>query len=122
MTYIFELPLYVMHGNKKISLTLNWYRNAHYHQSNKIKSEYQPIGPHTFVARQITVRYTLILCDKRRTDAQNWIAVADKFFLDWLVKNGMIQDDDCSVYSGGSWRVERDISQDHHRLLAYVST
>jgi len=118
-----ELPLYVVIGvkkPKKISLTLNWYRNAHFHVSNSVKANYSPIDLMPFHASKISIDYTLVLSSKKRTDAQNWISVADKFFLDWLVQNGMIHDDDFSVYSSGSWKVITDSSWNINRLYATI--
>lgn len=125
MTHIFELPLYITVGvrkPKKISLTLNWYRNAHHHLSNKIKQNYRPISGAAFKANRIKIRYELILSNNKKTDYKNWEAVADKFFLDYLVREGMIPEDDCSVYDGGGWTVSKDTSLNQHKLIAYVST
>lgn len=92
-TITFKLPCYATVGRRRVSLTLNWYRNAHYQQSNAVKAQYAPCGG-SFRANQIRIHYTLVLDNDRRTDVMNWIAVADKFFCDWMVKAGMIPDDD----------------------------
>ena len=119
-TYRFELPLYAMIGKKKIPLNLNWYRNAHYRALSQVKREYWPIQSQPFKARLVRVHYHLVLCDRRRTDATNWIAIADKFFMDWLVARTYLPDDNCNHYRGGSWSVEKDLAQSVHRLYADV--
>jgi hypothetical protein len=120
MMYLYELPLYATIGKKTVPLNLNWYRNAHYRALAQVKREYWPLESHPFKAREIRVHYRLVLCDRRRTDATNWISVADKFFMDWLVAQGYLPDDNCNHYSGGSWAVEKDLAQSVHRLYAQV--
>ena len=122
MEYTFILPCYMQLDNKKISLTLNWYRNAHHYILNNVKQSWRPVSfPSQFNASQITIDYTLILCDNRRTDAMNWISVADKFFSDWLTGNGYIIDDCASVYTGGSFKVLRDTSLSAYQIVAKVT-
>lgn len=94
----FILPCYMMIGQKKISLNMNWARNAHFQLLNKVKQSYWPLESVKFKADRVSVAYTLVWNNLRRTDRMNWIAQADKFFLDWLVTNGYIEDDDLSHY------------------------
>lgn len=92
-TACFILPCYIHIGSKKISLNLNWYRNAHYMILAKAKETFYPIKWESFKAKKISVKYTLVLSDNKRTDVMNWITIVDKFFMDWLVNNGYMKDD-----------------------------
>ena len=120
MTYNFALPCYLYLGSKKLSLNLNWYRNAHYQTLNKTKQSYAPIKVAMFRADKIRVSYTLVWNSNRRTDFMNWIAVADKYFLDWLVSMGCITDDDLKHYVGMSVSVRVDTSVKESYIIAEV--
>jgi hypothetical protein len=113
---VFELPCHVIIGSKNpktIPLNMNWYRNAHYQITNKVKQAYQPIKGEWFEAKKIAVSYTLHLPNNRRTDLMNWLSIADKFFLDWLVTNGCLYDDGIKQYPkvSGSASVEKGIPE-----------
>jgi hypothetical protein len=96
---IFKLPCYIHIGYEKVPLNLNWYRNAHFQLLNKTKQAYYPdLFVPLFKASEISISYTLVWNSKRRTDLMNWIAVADKYFLDWLVAQGYIPDDSLNYY------------------------
>jgi hypothetical protein len=92
-TIRFILPCHVFTGKKNISLTQNWYRNAHFYEINKVKQSYWPIQSAPFHAEKIAIHYVLHLKDHKRTDLMNWLSIADKFFADWLVGRGYISDD-----------------------------
>ena len=105
---LYKLPCYMDIGKKRISLNLNWYRNAHHQTLSRAKREFAPISGEWFQAKKIRIKYTLFLGTNRRTDGMNWIAVVDKFFADWLVNNGRIPDDCWKHYTGGAWDVVRE--------------
>lgn len=111
----FVLPCYMMIGNKRISLNLNWYRNAHFQLLNKVKQAFWPLESVQFRADRIEITYTLVWNNRRRTDRMNWIAVADKFFLDWLVERGYMVDDDLTRYSSTTARqiIDPDAAESH---------
>jgi hypothetical protein len=108
----FILPCRVIVGKKEVPLNLNWYRNAHYRILAEAKRNFAPIStPDRFEQMAACeIHYTLNLPTKRRTDGQNWLAVVDKFFADWLVDKGIIADDCAKVYQGGCWSVSYDSS------------
>ena len=114
MTHTFHLPIYLT-LSKRISLNINWYRNAHYQTLNKTKREYEPMCGEVFKADKIRVNYTLVWNNNRRTDFMNWIAVADKYFLDWLVSMGCIPDDDLKHYDACTVasRVDRTVKESY---------
>lgn len=113
MIYNFILPCYAQLGKKRIPLNLNWYRNAHYRALSEIKKQWQPVKYESFTGSLISVHYVFHRSGNRRTDASNWISVTDKFFLDWLVNNCMIPDDDCTHYTASSWEVAKTIEQNY---------
>ena len=112
--HTFHLPIYLQLG-KRISLNLNWYRNAHYRILNYTKRQYQPVSGEVFKADKIRVNYTLVWNNNRRTDFMNWIAVADKYFLDWLVSMRCIPDDDLKHYDSCTvaCRVDRTVKESY---------
>lgn len=87
---------------KTILVGLNWYRNAHYLVSNKVKHHY-----HELVSKQITrerfdkikLKYR-VYAQRNGTDGHNIRAVMEKFFMDGLVECGVIADDDISHVLG----------------------
>jgi hypothetical protein len=117
--HTFQLPIYLT-LSKRISLNLNWYRNAHYQALNKTKQAYCPIKLSMFKADKIRVNYTLVWNNNRRTDFMNWIAVADKYFLDWLVGMGCIPDDDVKHYDACTVACRVDTTVNESYIIAEV--
>lgn len=120
-TYNFVLPCYVFIGNKKISLNINWYRNAHYSVLNKTKQSYFPLSFEQFSAKRIHVSYSLVWNNNRNTDMMNWIAIADKYFLDWLVNMNYIPDDCLKNYRTCDSSAEIDTSAKEPYITAKVT-
>ena len=119
--YKFDLPIYIHFGSKKISLNLNWYRNAHFMILNRTKQEYFPMIIEPFRADRIHIHYCLIWNSKRRTDLMNWITVADKYFVDWLVGMGYIPDDCIKHYPSISIDSKVDTSASESYIHAEVT-
>jgi hypothetical protein len=111
-----------MIGRKETPLNLNWYRNAHYRLLAESKRRFAPISQPDKLGLMEACRvdYTLNLPTGRRTDAMNWLSVVDKYFLDWLVKAGVITDDSADIYQAGSWTVTHNKSQPQ-QVLARVT-
>lgn len=107
-------------GKDKISLNLNWYRNAHYQIMNKTKQCYMPLKIDMFKANKINISYTLVWNSNRRTDFMNWIAIADKYFVDWLVSTGCIPDDRMANYSDSLISSKIDTSAQESYIIAEV--
>lgn len=96
----FTLPIYYTQKfktkkDKTFLVGLNWYRNAHYMLNNKVKKHY-----HDLVSEQsggekfdkIVVKFK-IYAKRRGTDGHNIRSIVEKYFLDGLVENGIIPDD-----------------------------
>lgn len=73
-----------------------------------------------FKADKIRVSYTLVWNNNRRTDFMNWIAVADKYFLDWLVSMGCIPDDDLKRYDACKVACRVDTTVKESYIIAEV--
>jgi len=101
-----ELPLRIWLGKRSYSLTLNNYRNWHYHLSNKIKHEFEKIVGYQLPKQQLStpiqITYEIHKSTKRRYDLDNLVVVA-KFFHDTLVSKGLIEDDSNTYISGISF-------------------
>lgn len=90
--------------NKSFLVGLNWYRNAHYMISNKVKHWY-----HNEVAKQINgerfnkirVQYD-VYAQRKGTDGPNIRSILEKFVLDGLVTHGVIEDDKIGILVGDS--------------------
>lgn len=119
--FIFHLPCYMTIGSKKVSLTMNWYRNTHFQVLCIAKRNFIPAYSILFKAEEIKIDYTLILNNKRRTDLTNWISIADKFFLDWLVASGCIPDDNATHYANMTARAIVDTSAKETYIRADVT-
>lgn len=96
---------YVMVGNKKFSLNLNVYRNAHYQVLNKAKIVFknQLIANYPEItkikAQRVEIEYFIERNNNRKFDTENIKSIVDKFFCDALVKFECILDDNYSYVS-----------------------
>jgi hypothetical protein len=120
LIYTFELPCYKAWKKKTTGFNLNWFRNAHYQTLNKAKQEYEPLKQELFTAQKIRIDYILYWNNGRRTDFMNWIAVTDKFFLDWLVFKGMIKDDGFKQYAEMTAKIVVDKTLEDSFIKAIV--
>ena len=106
MSSIFILPIVLPRKTKaakKFALNLNVYRNTHYQTLSQAKRLFNPIIIDACLkAKKIRVSYTLVRKDERKIDLMNVISIVDKFFLDWLVGNEYIPDDNCLNVEYGS--------------------
>ena len=98
------LPIYANTSKKKkVLVSLNWYRNAHYGIKDKVKKEYHEIvynqlrGLKQPFQKRIGVKYKLFY-KRGDCDLMNVVSVLDKFLLDALVQAGIIKDDNVNKY------------------------
>jgi hypothetical protein len=105
---IFHLPTHITKGKRKLKtvpINQNWYRNAHYQESNEVKRLYKELL-HDQIERcaplpePCEIHYRYYARDRRKSDLDNWIAVTSKFFLDALVESGKLSSDHCAVVQG----------------------
>lgn len=98
----FELPIYMQVGKKKISVAVNWYRNAHYQVSNNAKRKYKKLIEDQFSgltkpAGKIHVTYEYYAARNNKPDLDNMTGTVKKFFQDAMVELGFIEDDNVSI-------------------------
>lgn len=100
--YKLTLPIYGVVSVKKkgLSLSLNYYRNAHYQSLNNAKKRFKKmIMPQLLLLDkfngQLKIEY-IYYAKRQGTDLDNFIAVAKKFFQDSLTEIGLIADDNCN--------------------------
>ena len=118
------LPIYytIKYKTKKdktILIWMNWFRNAHYMLSNKVKKHY-----HHLVAEQvknnkytqITIEYKVFI-KRKNTDYHNIRSVIEKFFLDALVENWNIKDDSFDYVKWDSCEVFIDSTNPRIEIL-----
>lgn len=108
MKLSFILPLHVdiprsRSKDRRVYLNLNVYRNLHHMVNNIVKSMFAPIFIEGFtVCQRIRVSYTVKKKRARKYDLMNVISIVDKYFLDWLVDNEYIPDDNIDHVEYGS--------------------
>ena len=88
--------------DKTILVGMNWFRNAHYLVSNKVKHHYHNLVINSLPKQnfgKIKLDYKVFV-GRRNTDGHNVRAVIEKFFLDGLVEGGYIEDDSIDYVVG----------------------
>tara|TARA_R110001632_G_scaffold10930_1_gene39910 strand:+ start:49 stop:441 length:393 start_codon:yes stop_codon:yes gene_type:complete len=124
--YKFELPIYIKNKKgKKISLSLNWYRNCHYHVSNDIKKRFKESIADQFeglprIEGRVRIKFVYYARINNSPDLDNFTSVVKKFFQDAMTELGLIEDDNVnfvvatSEYYGG-------IDKGNPRVDAFVT-
>lgn len=121
--YKFILPIYNV--TPKSAITVNWYRNAHHHVSNKAKKNFKSLIKDQLdsfdkIDGQIKIKYTYYAKRNNKPDLDNFIGTVKKFFQDALAEHGLIEDDNInfivsnSEYYGG-------IDKDRPRVEAVIT-
>lgn len=126
--YEFTLPIYgVIKPSKKAknpSLTINWYRNAHYRTSNDAKKRFKAMIQDQldqFEAINGQIRLTYIYYAKRKgTDMDNFVSASKKFFQDALVESGLLIDDNTDYIIESRERFG-GIDKDNPRIVAKIN-
>lgn len=116
------LPIYA--GKvKKYLLSLNWYGVAHYRSRNTVKQEFhkrvgEALPKGVVLTSPISTHYKLYY-KNMKSDANNVIPVIDKFLMDALQENNVIEEDNVKHYVSGSWEViEQD--RDNPRIEVVI--
>ena len=113
--------VYKTKKNKTILMSLNWFRNAHYFEINKIKHFYhqltkEQVGDKKF--NKIKLSYKVFI-KRKNTDYMNIRSIIEKFFLDGLVENWNLLDDKFEFVKGDSCEVF--IDKDNPRMEIIIS-
>ena len=82
---------------KKISVSLNWFRNAHYIEINKTKIEYKKLMAAQVQLlppfKKIRIAFRYFSPNKRKSDLDNFCVIQNKFICDTLVGFKKIPED-----------------------------
>ncbi len=112
--YKFTLPTYITFKlktkkDRKVSISLNWFRHAHHRDYTKAKNLYCEIMAeqiNQFDAlpsdAKVKVKYVFYAARNDSPDLDNFVGAAKKFFQDALVKNGFIEDDNVNFIIANS--------------------
>jgi hypothetical protein len=89
-------PTYTKKGKTNI-LSMNIFRNLHHFAANRVKQDYHEVVK-PFVQKlprfkSITVQYRLFFEGNRKKDINNFGFPVDKFLMDALVKEEVLEDD-----------------------------
>lgn len=108
---IITSPLYITlprkkSAGKRVSLNLNYFRNAKHFELNALKIAYtetmrEQIQSIIKVKWPIKLRCRYYL--QRKSDIGNWHSIVEKFFCDALVQFGRIPDDNVQYIIGGNY-------------------
>lgn len=107
-TFLLICPLDINYStNKKFSLNMNTYRNAHFFVLNNAKKALKELLHDQIAqlpkAKRAKVDYEVYSPDKRRRDGMNIISVCSKFFLDAIVEYGVLPDDSMEYLYHEEW-------------------
>ena len=110
----FTLPIYWVETfktkpNKTHLVGMNFYRNAHFIQQNKLKKDLEELlyNSNTVCSKiegSFTVSYVLFYKNSA-CDASNIIALIEKIFLDFAQAANIIQQDSVKYHLGSSWSI-----------------
>jgi Holliday junction resolvase RusA-like endonuclease len=122
--YEFELPCYIQSGKKKIPISLTWYRNAHFRQSNNIKRKFKELVKGQIesfdpIGGPISIKFVYYAARNNSPDLDNFTSVSKKFFQDAIVELGFIDDDNVKYITKTSEEYG-GIDRDNPRVMAYV--
>lgn len=103
------LPIYWQQSQKKLVLvSMNAYRNWHYHTSNKFKQEFAELVTSQLSSCTIASPYELemkLYYKNSNCDGSNIVALVEKVLLDALQKANIIDKDSVKHHLGTTWAV-----------------
>jgi len=122
--YEFKLPCYIKSGKKNIPISLSWYRNAHFRQSNDIKRKFKELIRDQIesldpISGPISIKFVYYAARNNSPDLDNFTSVSKKFFQDALVELGFIYDDNVTYITKTSEEYG-GIDRTDPRVMAYV--
>ena len=104
---ILELPIYYTFTKKtkkdnKVLVGMNWYRNAHFRNSNQVKQHYHKlIYSKVTQSQKLKDKYMvsyMLYPSNSNCDLMNVVSVIDKFLNDALQDSGVIVNDNIKFY------------------------
>jgi hypothetical protein len=113
MTNKIVLPIYwtkqfKTKKDKTVLTSLNWFRNAHYHDQNNMKKHYHSLVASQLGGIEVPQKYLLdmqLYYKNPSCDGSNIVALIEKFVLDALQEFGVVINDNVRYHVGSTWRV-----------------
>ena len=96
--------------DKTVLCGMNWYRDAHYHEKNKVKKEfselvYKQLGAEfPPIAGGYTMHYDLFYKNPN-CDGANIVAFSEKVVLDAIQEINIVTNDNVKYHKGSTWSV-----------------
>jgi hypothetical protein len=126
---ILELPIYwtkkyKTKKDKTCLMSLNWYRNAHHFDQNKMKKDYHELVHKQIDDTKISSTFKLkieIYYKNPSCDGANIAALIEKVTLDALQEENVIINDNVQYHLGSSWEVLGQ-DKDNPRCLITIIT
>jgi len=126
---IIELPIYWVKRfktkpDKTILAGMNWYRNAHHFDQNKMKKDYHELVHKQVDNTRISSTFKLhigIYYKNSSCDGANIAALMEKVALDALQEENVIINDNVQYHLGSSWEVLGQ-DKDNPRCLITITT
>lgn len=122
--YKFILPCYIKSGKKNIPISLSWYRNAHFRQSNNIKRKFKDLIKDQIEAfdpieGKISIKFVYYAARNNSPDLDNFTSVSKKFFQDAIAELGLIPDDNVSYITSTS-EYYGGLDRENPRVEAFI--
>ena len=104
------LPIYWSQSSSKtVLVSLNQYRNWHFHTSNKFKRDFHElVGNQLGELSPITGQFTLSICvyyKNSNCDGSNIASLIEKITLDALQEHSIIPNDNVKYHLGSTWSI-----------------
>ena len=123
--YHFTLPCYIKDRGKNVGISLNWYRNAHYQISNRVKVEFKRLIKPQFeglglIDEKVKIKFVYYAARNNSPDLDNFTSIVKKFFQDACVELELLAEDNVnyipstSEYYGG-------IDKENPRVEAFIT-
>ena len=109
-----SLPIYWINEKKtKKSTThlvgMNWYRNAHYFNQNKMKKDFHELVNNQLTNSDLSYKHfkvTYVIHYKNPScDGSNIVALIEKFLLDSIQELNIVENDTVKQHLGSTWSV-----------------
>lgn len=126
--YKVEMPLRIIWGKgktTKFTFNLNPYRNAHHQVLARAKREYTDLAVSKIYQANIpklgkvNVLFRYFPRTKIRTDLGNVCSIHDKFFMDALVRSGVIADDNYNYVTKTVYQIGH-VDPQNPRMEIYI--
>lgn len=110
---------------RKILVSSNWYRNAHYFDKNKVKQYYNELARLKLLKLDIEPlkgMYTTRMVyyyKNSSSDGSNVTSMMEKFFLDTLQEYGYVEQDSVLFHNSDGFRCVRDSKNPRVEIEVY---